>query len=266
MSLNPIDALFVRLKAEGRKAFMPFFTAGDPTPDYLEEILPAAAAAGASLMEIGFPYSDPIADGPTIQASYTRALDRGLKVADIFRTLTAVAASPTWKTPLAGMVSWSLIHRRGPDAFLDASVAAGLHGAVVPDLPADEADDFAKRCADRDFKLILLVTPTTPMARAERIVKLCSGFLYCVSVVGITGERDFIPEPLRQQLARLRTLTDLPLCVGFGVSKPEHVVHLREIADGVIVGSAIVRHQESGDTKAITTLIAEMARVLNPEG
>jgi len=259
---NPIDALFVRLRSEGRKAFMPFLTAGDPSVDYLKTILPAAAAAGASLMEIGFPYSDPIADGPTIQASYTRALDRGLKVADIFRTLAEVSASPEWKTPLAGMVSWSLIHRRGPDAFLEACVASGLHGAVVPDLPADEADDFAARCRDRDFKLILLVTPTTPMARAERIVALCSGFLYCVSVVGITGERDFIPEPLRDQLARLRNLTDLPLCVGFGVSKPEHVAHLKDIADGVIVGSAIVRHQETGDTAAIAALISQLAGAL----
>lgn len=264
MPVNPIDALFVRLRGAGRKAFMPFLTAGDPSADYLREVLPAIAAAGASLVEIGFPYSDPIADGPTIQASYTRALDRGLKVDDILRTLTAVAACPTWQTPLAGMVSWSLIHRRGPDAFLDASVAAGLHGAIVPDLPSDEADDFAKRCADRDFKLILLVTPTTSMIRAERIVALCSGFLYCVSVVGITGERDFLPEPLRNQLVKLRNLTDLPLCVGFGVSKPEHVLHLRDVADGVIVGSAIVRHQEKGDTAAIVALVSQLAAVLNP--
>src|SRR5688500_8700789 len=134
--MNPIDALFQRLRAENRKAFMPFLTAGDPDLAFTREVIPAAAAAGASLMEIGFPFSDPIADGPVIQASYTRALARGLKLADVFDTLKQVTSTPGWQTPLVAMASYTLIFKKGAAAFLDAAQAAGLCGAVVPDLPA----------------------------------------------------------------------------------------------------------------------------------
>ncbi len=246
--MNPIDALFQRLRADGRKAFMPFLTAGDPDLAFTREVVPAAAAAGASLIEVGFPFSDPIADGPVVQASYTRALARGLKLADVFDSLKQVTAAPGWQTPLAAMASYSLIYKKGPEAFLDAAQAAGLSGAVVPDLPAEEADELAARCRDRDFKLVLLVTPTTSPERAERIVRACSGFVYVVSVVGITGERDRLPAQLRDMLARLRRVTELPLCVGFGVSRPEHVRELLEVADGVIVGSALVRKLEAAGT------------------
>jgi tryptophan synthase alpha chain len=248
--MNPIDDLFRRLRAEKRPAFMPFVTAGDPDLAFTRDLLPAAAAAGADLFEVGFPFSDPIADGPVIQASYTRALARGLKLADVFATLREVAAAqgadaPRSPAPMVAMASYSLMFRKGPAAFVDAAKAAGLSGAVVPDLPVEEAEDLAKLAADRDFKLILLVTPTTSPQRAERVVKACGGFVYVVSVVGITGERDRMPAGLRDLLARLRTMTDLPLCVGFGVSRPEHVRELREIADGVIVGSAVVKRLEA---------------------
>ncbi len=268
--MNPIDALFQRLRADGRKAFMPFLTAGDPDLAFTREVVPAAAAAGASLIEVGFPFSDPIADGPVVQASYTRALARGLKLADVFDSLKQVTAAPGWQTPLAAMASYSLIYKKGPEAFLDAAQAAGLSGAVVPDLPAEEADELAARCRDRDFKLVLLVTPTTSPERAERIVRACSGFVYVVSVVGITGERDRLPAQLRDMLARLRRVTELPLCVGFGVSRPEHVRELREVADGVIVGSALVRKLEAAGTpdgraKALADIrdtIAELSAAL----
>jgi tryptophan synthase alpha chain len=246
--MNPIDALFWRLRAEGRKAFLPFLTAGDPDLAFTREALPAVAAAGASLVEVGFPFSDPIADGPVIQASYTRALARGLKLADVFDTLKQVTAAPGWQTPVVAMASYSLIFKKGAAAFLAAAQGAGLSGAVVPDLPAEEADELAAVCRDRDFKLVLLVTPTTSPARAERIVKACSGFVYVVSVVGITGERAAVSARAREVVGRLRGLTDLPLCVGFGVSRPEHVRELREVADGVIVGSALVRKLEAAAT------------------
>ena len=246
--MNPIDSLFARLRAERRAAFMPFVPAGDPDLAFTRELLPVVAAAGANLIEVGFPFSDPIADGPVIQASYTRALEKGLKLADLFAALKDVTATPGFATPLVGMASYSLLYRKGPAAFLDTAKAAGLCGAVVPDLPVEEADDLSKLAADRDFKLILLVTPTTSPERAEKVVKACGGFVYVVSVVGITGERDRLPAQLRDQLARLRQMTDLPLCVGFGVSKPEQVRELKEIADGVIVGSALVKKLERAAT------------------
>src|SRR5207248_3445410 len=135
-----------------------------------------------------------------------------------------------------------------PGAFIDAAKAAGLSGAVVPDLPVEEAEELSKLAADRDFKLVLLVTPTTSPERAEKVVRACGGFVYVVSVVGITGERDRLPAGLREQVARLRTMTDLPLCVGFGVSKPEHVRELKGLADGVIVGTALVKKLEAAGT------------------
>jgi tryptophan synthase alpha chain len=264
--MNPIDALFRRLRADHRPAFMPFLTAGDPDLAFTRDALPAAAAAGASLMEVGFPFSDPIADGPVIQASYTRALAPGLKLADVFATLKQVTSAPGWATPLVAMTSYSLIWRKGVEAFLDAAQAAGLSGAVVPDLPAEEADDLAQRCRERDFKLVLLVTPTTAPERAARVVAACGGFVYVVSVVGITGERDRLPDHLRGLIERLRGLTDLPLCVGFGVSKPDHVRQLRGLADGVIVGSALVKKLEAAGTRRAEALAELKATVAELSG
>jgi tryptophan synthase alpha chain len=243
--MNSIDSLFQRLRAAKRAAFMPFVTAGDPDLAFTRDLLPAAAAAGADLFEIGFPFSDPIADGPVIQASYTRALDQKLRLADVFAALRDVSSLPAWSTPLVAMASYSLMYRKGPAAFMDAARAAGVSGAVVPDLPVEEAEELAQLARARDFKLILLVTPTTSPHRAERVVKACGGFVYVVSVVGITGAREALPAALREQLARLRTMTDLPLCVGFGVSRPEQARELKDITDGVIVGSAVVKKLEA---------------------
>jgi tryptophan synthase alpha chain len=260
---NPIDATFERLRSGGRKAFIPFLTAGDPSPDATVRLARTLASSGAGLLEIGFPYSDPIADGPVIQASYTRALDRGLKLDAIFACAAEIARSPEFadaegpgrKVPLLGMTAYSLVHRRGPASFLDLAREAGFSGLIVPDLPLEEAEGLASLAADRDLKLVQLVTPTTPRERAASIARLSSGFLYCVSITGITGTRDHLPPELIEQLAWLRTLTQLPLCVGFGVSRPEHVRTLRPHADGVIVGSAIVKHLEDSGRP-----IEEMAR------
>ena len=261
--MNPIDTHFRQLRAEKRKAFMPFATAGDPDLAFTRELLPAIAEAGANLIEVGFPFSDPIADGPVIQASYTRALSHGLKLADIFAALSDVSKRPGWQTPLVSMASYSLVYKKGPAAFIKAAQAAGVGGAVVPDLPVEEAEELAKLARDLDFKLILLVTPTTSPARAEKVVKACSGFVYVVSVVGITGERDRMPVDLSAQIARLRTMTDLPLCVGFGVSKPEHVRGLKDLADGVIVGSALVKKLEAPDPlNAVRALVKELSAAL----
>ncbi len=267
--MNPIDSLFQRQRSSNQRAFIPFLTAGDPNLQFTEQLLPRVALAGADLIEVGFPFSDPIADGPVIQESYTRALAPGLKLADIFKMIGTVTSAAGWTTPVVGMVSYSLVFRHGPKAFIETAKRAGLNGAIVPDLTAEEADDFARMAADNDFKLILLVTPTTPPKRAERIVKLCTGFLYCVSVVGITGARERLPDTLRAQMQRLRAMTDLPLCVGFGVSKADQMKELREIADGAIVGSAPVRKLEKASASPgqaaddIVTTVSELAAALH---
>lgn len=260
--MNRVDETFARLRRQGRKAFLPFLTGGDPDLASTAALLPQVAAAGADVIEIGFPFSDPIADGPVIQASYARALDRGLKIGHLLTAIKGVASSPDFTTPVVGMVSYSLVHRRGAKAFVADAVASGFSGLIVPDLVADDAEEFAATCRDADCKLILLVTPTTTPERAARIVRLCTGFLYCVSVVGITGERDKLPAELTHQLARLRTMTDLPLCVGFGVSRPDHVEHLRGIADGVIVGSALVKKLEQGGPAAVVDAVRQLSAPL----
>ena len=258
--MNPIDQLFSRLKAERKKAFIPFITAGDPDLETTAKLLRECVKRGASLIEIGFPYSDPIADGSVIQASYTRALSRGLTVDAIFGAMRTLNVN----VPLVAMVSYSLVHHRGPKRFIADAKAAGFSGAIVPDLPVDEAVELAKMAAKHDFKLILLVTPTTPRERAQKIAQLSTGFLYCVSVVGITGERSQLPPDLLEQLRWLRTQTTLPMCVGFGISTPAHVKTLRDSADGVIVGSAIVRRLEA--KKAIDEIVKDVGDLVQHLG
>jgi tryptophan synthase alpha chain len=254
--MNPIDTLFHRLRHQGRKAFIPFLTAGDPDVAGTVVLAHALAGAGADLLELGFPYSDPIADGPVIQASYTRVLERGFRLDDAFSCGRQLAGEAM---PRVAMVSFSLIHRRGPDTFLARAAEAGFSGAIVPDLPWDESEELAGLAAARDFKLIQLVTPTTPRPRAVEIARRSTGFLYCVSITGITGERDRLPDELLDQLGWLRRQTELPLCVGFGISRPEHVRPLREVADGVIVGSALVRRVETAGARPLDAVAAEIS-------
>ena len=204
--MNPIDTLFQTLRAAGRKAFIPFLPAGDPDLAFTGDLLPRVAAAGASLVEIGFPFSDPIADGPTIQASYTRALSKRVALADIFAT-TRRAAESCVGVPMMAMASYSLIWKRGPEAFLREALASGIVGAVVPDLPVEEAADLGAIAKDLGFALTLLVTPTTSPERAAKIAAACTGFVYVVSLVGITGQQAAAAPPIEAMMARLRSMT-----------------------------------------------------------
>jgi tryptophan synthase alpha chain len=256
--MNPIDQLFSRLNADRQKAFIPFVTAGDPDLDTTAKVVREMAQRGASLIEVGFPYSDPIADGSVIQASYTRALSKGLTIDSIFG---AVRGLGDIGVPLVCMVSYSLVHHRGLERFVRDALDAGFSGAIVPDLPVEEAGELVALAAKHDFKLILLVTPTTPRERARNIAQFSTGFLYYVSVVGITGERSQLPPDLLDQLRWLRTQTTLPMCVGFGISTPEHVRTLRDSADGVIVGSALVRRLEA--KQPIDEIVREVGELVH---
>ncbi len=263
--MTTIDELFARLRSQGQKAFMPFTTAGDPDLDFTAELLELFSAAGCHLCELGIPYSDPIADGPVIQASYTRALEKNIRLAQVLEMLKRV--TPKLRLPVVTMVSYAIINRRGAEQYVDQAIAANVAGAIVPDLPFDEAESLAAICRQRNFNLIQLVTPTTPRERALKIAELSTGFLYYVSVTGITGERQELPARLIEELSWLREQTPLPICVGFGVSQPEHVQRLAPVADGLIVGSAIVRRValagEAGATpETRTRVLAELAAYL----
>jgi tryptophan synthase alpha chain len=256
--MNPIDVVFTRLRAEKRTAFMPFVGAGDPDLATTAALVRELARRGANLIEFGFPYTDPIADGPAVTASYTRALAKGTRVEDIFRTVRELGSVGV---PLVGMVSYSIVHRRGPEAFLKQAQDAGFSGAIIPDLPVEEAEGIARLAAASDFKLIHLVTPTTPKDRAVQIARLSTGFLYVVSTTGTTGERAQLPEHLLGHLEWLRQQTSLPLCVGFGISTPEQARLLRGVADGIIVGSAIVRRLEQAAQRPVADVVREVGEL-----
>lgn len=261
--MSALDTLFSGLRASGRKAFMPFITAGDPDLAFTAELLRELDRRGCTLAEVGIPYSDPIADGPVIQASYTRALAKKVQLKEILSTVQQVV--PSLAMPLVTMVSYAIVYRHGPERFVTESQSAGLVGAIVPDLPVEEADSLAAICRRHDFSLIQLVTPTTPRERAVRIANSSSGFLYYVSVTGITGERTNLPPELLDSVAWLRQRTSLPICIGFGISRPEHVRLLHSVADGFIVGSAFVRRiAEAGQRSRETVLrdIGELASEL----
>lgn len=237
--MSAIDKTFERLRAENKKAFVPFVTAGDPSLEFTGKVVSELAHRGSSICEVGIPYSDPIADGPVIQASYTRALDRQIKVSNILNHISDWTQQV--QTPIVTMVSFAIIHRIGLEEYVARAKDAGVAGAIVPDLPVEEADQFSQICNREDFSLIQLVTPTTPQDRAIRVAETSSGFLYYVSVTGITGERTELPSELTDQVSWLRERSDIPICIGFGISRPEHVELLSPVADGLIVGSAIVR-------------------------
>ena len=249
-----LEAMFAANRAAGRKAVAPFVTAGDPDPATTVTVLEALDRAGASLCELGVPYSDPIADGPVIQASYTRALVAGITLEKVFAS--AREASSRITMPLLAMASYSLVFRRGIDRFVADAVAAGLAGFVVPDLPVEESDDLDHACRAAGLALVRLVTPTTPPARAAAIAAKSTGFLYCVSVAGVTGARAELPAGLIDRVTWLRSQTDVPILVGFGISGPDQVKAVCEVADGAIVGSALVRlvsEQAAGGSAALAS-------------
>ncbi|OYP35163.1 tryptophan synthase subunit alpha [Rhodopirellula sp. MGV] len=237
--MSAIDDLFSRLKAENRKALMPFLTAGDPNIETTAAVLGKMKAAGADLCEVGIPYSDPIADGPVIQASYQRALESGFRLEHAMQLGREHAAAV--EIPMVTMVSYSIIYRVGLEKYVDQAMACGYRGAIVPDLLVEEANELSAICKDKDFSLVQLVTPTTPKKRQVEIANSSTGFLYYVSVTGITGERTKLPTDLTDSVSWLRGETDLPICIGFGISGPETAARLAPVADGLIVGSAVVR-------------------------
>ncbi|MCY2939801.1 MAG: tryptophan synthase subunit alpha [Planctomycetota bacterium] len=270
--MTALSQVFADLRAMNRKAFIPFLTIGDPDLPSTALFLRSLAYAGATAVELGFPYSDPIADGPVIQASYTRALSHKTGMDELFRfAKSLVNQDALHAMPRLAMLSYSLIHRRVPERFVIQSRENGICGLIVPDLPIEESPYLQKLCQREGLDLVQLVTPTTPQERAKRILACSSGFVYCVSVAGITGTRNEIPVELLDQLGWLKSQTSLPLCVGFGISRPDQATLLRNYCDGVIVGSALVKICERATYEpvnqiatALEVLATAIIQALNP--
>jgi tryptophan synthase alpha chain len=234
-----IPQTFADLRAANKIGLIPFLPAGYPDLPTTAAALVAADAAGAACIEVGFPFSDPIADGPVIQEAFTAALAKKLTVAQIFTTIRAVHGKLA--APLVAMVSYSIVFRHGPALFIAEAAAAGFSGLIIPDLPPPEADKVCALTRAARLETILLIAPTTSPERRKEIVRLCSGFVYYLSVSGVTGERDALPAGLAQTVQEIKAMTDLPVCVGFGLHRREQIVELAKCADGAVVGSAIVR-------------------------
>ena len=265
--MSHLAATFQRLKQEKRAAFIPFFAAGDPDIAATAEFINAASAAGADIIEVGVPFSDPIADGPVIQAAFYRALEKGFRVAQLFEMVKSLRAGGL-KTPLVCMVSYTLVYKRSLQAFLKSCKDAGFDGLIIPDLPAGYEGDAAERAAEAGLDLIFLIAPTTDSERRQIIAGRSRGFIYYISVTGITGARSELPPDLADNVKDIQKRTTTPVCVGFGISKPEQAQAVSAVADGVIVGSALVKKVEEGLAlklkdgalvKHVNTLLQELA-------
>jgi tryptophan synthase alpha chain len=240
-----VSARFEQLRRAHRKALIPFVMGGDPSLRATTALLPALAAAGADLLEVGIPFSDPLADGPVIQAASARALARGATPA---RVLAAVAAARRRvRVPIVCLTYWNPVIQFGggrggtPARFLRAARAAGVDGIVVPDLSLEEGDVLRRAARAAGIAAIFLAAPTSPPARLRPIARASGGFIYYVSVTGTTGVRSALAPGLVHGVRQLRLVTTKPVCVGFGISTPRQAAAVARIADGVIVGSALVR-------------------------
>jgi tryptophan synthase alpha chain len=234
-----IAAAFANARAEARTAIIPFVTAGYPTLERSEDWVLALVRGGADIIEIGVPFSDPLADGATVQRTSQTALQHGITLADAVAMTRRLRERHGVTVPILLMGYFNPMLQFGLERLASDSVTAGVDGFIVPDLPAEESDELLQVCHQQGLDLIFLLAPTSTDERIEAVAQRASGFVYCVSLAGVTGQRAALPD-LHDYLGRVRAQTDLPLAVGFGVSTPEHVRQVGEVADGAVVASALI--------------------------
>ncbi len=263
--ISSVSARFEALRAKGQAALIPFITAGDPDLATTAAALKALDQNGADLIELGVPYSDPLADGPVIQAAATRALQQGTTLTQVLDLVREVA--PTLRAPIILFTYYNPILNLGVTNFLQQIYDAGARGLVVPDLPLEESHVLLEPAAKIGIEVILLIAPTSPVERCAAIVAQSQGFIYLVSTTGVTGVRTQVAKGVKEMLERLRTLTDKPIGVGFGISQPEHARQVVEWgADGVIVGSAMVKRlADSKDINTIANLCSTLKRSMHQD-
>ena len=241
--MNRIDAAFKKLKKRRKKAFVAFLTLGDPSVAVTENLVIEFERRGVDLVELGFPFSDPVADGPVIQRASQRALANGLSLEMLFRTVKRLRQKGV-TIPIVLLSYYNPIFRFGESAFVREARRSGLDGVIVPDLPLEEADGLVRLGKRYDFPFIFLVTPMSGPARRRAILRRARGFLYYVSVTGTTGVRKTLPPDLLRSVRSLQRMGRLPVCIGFGVSAPAVARRLSRVSDGVIVGSALIQNLE----------------------
>jgi tryptophan synthase alpha chain len=237
--VNRIDATFARLRARGEKALIAYIMAGDPSLQETESLVLELERAGADVIELGVPFSDPIADGPVIQKAAERALRGGASLRRILRAVVSLRSRT--QIPIALMSYYNTIHALGVLEFCGQAAEAGVDGLIVPDMPPEEAGDLEAAAAHKGLQVIFLLAPTSTPVRRAMVARRSRGFVYYVSLTGITGAQLTDLEDVRRNVAMIRRLTEVPVAVGFGIATAEDAARVAAIADGVIVGSAIVR-------------------------
>jgi len=236
--VNRIGRRFAELKAANKKALVCFLTCGDPDFRTTERLVERIAEAGADIVELGVPFSDPLADGPTIQASSFRALQAGATVRGVFGTVRSIRER--CDAPIVLMTYFNPAQKYGLERFAKDAAESGADGVIMTDLPVEEADDWKIAADGAGLSTIFLLAPTSTKDRIAATAKMASGFIYCVSRTGVTGAQDQLPVELRGLVQTIKAASDLPVVVGFGISRPEHVRQVDAYSDGAVVGSALV--------------------------
>ncbi len=260
-----ITKVFETCRIQGRAALMPYFTLGYPNLSVSLEIITAIAEAGADLIELGIPFSDPLADGPTIQHSTQVALEQGMSVAHALE-MTAALRQRGLTQPFLLMGYLNPLLSYGLEQFIRDAVQVGADGLILPDLPLEEAAEAEMLCRENGLALVFLASPNTPSERLRRIAEHTTGFLYLVSLTGVTGARSKLPPNLRTFIERARAVTTKPLAVGFGIATPEQAQQVAEWADGVIIGSALIDTVRKSDhpVESAARFVFALRRALEP--
>ncbi len=257
--MTRIDATFARLRAEGKKAFVSYIMGGDPDAATSLAVMQGLPAAGVDIIELGLPFTDPMADGPTIQLAGQRALDKGMTMDDVLDMARAFRKGDD-STPIVLMGYYNPIYSRGVDRFLADAKEAGIDGLIVVDLPPEEDDELCIPAQKAGLNFIRLATPTTDAKRLPKVLQNTSGVVYYVSITGITGAAAAQATDVGPEVARIKAATDLPVIVGFGINTPESARAIASVADGCVVGSAIVKDIGAGKpVSEVLTFVSTLA-------
>ncbi|MBI4685435.1 MAG: tryptophan synthase subunit alpha [Nitrospirae bacterium] len=254
--MNRIEKRFKELKAENKKAFIPYVMAGDPSPKETKKIVLVLEECGADIVELGVPFTDPLADGPTIQ----RAAERAIKKRVTLKRVISLVRDLRRRTeiPLILMTYYNPVFKYGDERFIGDAKEAGVDGVIIPDLPPDEAGEFIKFARKKDIATIFLLAPTSTDERIKKVAVSSRGFIYYVSMTGITGSRLLIDNSTGRSIRNIRRITDKPIAVGFGVSNPDEAKAVAKISEGVIVGSAIVKKVKGGSGKKLREFLLKL--------
>lgn len=259
--MTSVSQRFAQLKQQSQCGLIPFITAGDPDLTTTTEAIKTLAANGADIIELGVPYSDPLADGPVIQAAATRALQKGVCLDDVLKIVTTVQAEID--IPIVLFTYYNPIYHRGAEKFLKTIASSGVNGLVVPDLPLEEAEEFLNLAQAHGIEVTLLVAPTSPIERIKEIASHSQGFIYLVSVTGVTGMRTQVESRVQDLIKQLKEVTDKPIGVGFGISEPEQAMQIKNWgADAVIVGSAFVKKLANQESNHVLQEIGQFCHSL----